>query len=458
MYGLIDCNNFFVSCERVFNPALVGKPVVVAGNNDGCAVAMSNEAKAIGLRRGVPIFQVRDLVDRNNVIVLSGNHRLYGDLSARVMATIESVIPDIEVYSIDEAFIVFPDVDSVARETLAREIVRRVRRNVGIPTSLGIAPTKTLAKVAARFAKKYPGYRSVCLIDSDERRRKALELTDIEDIWGIGRKLAARLRQVGIDRAIDFADLSKSEVERLVNVVGQRTWRELNGTPCVERDPEYQVRKQICTTRTFTPSVTELTLLEEAISGFMTIASRKLRRQGSAAKGVSVFLQTNTYRTDLEQYHNSAYRPLEEPTNDQMTLISNCVELLRSIYRPGLLYRRAGVYITETVPIEAVQPGLFISPEDRAKRRKLNALIDEMNTNPMLFDKLRVATCRLDRRILSHPSQSYSATPGPDSSANPGYPPPSNQGNPSADSSYYTGAAPQLPLLYPSFPINNKNT
>lgn len=409
MFGLIDCNNFFVSCERVFNPALSGRPVVVASNNDGCAVALSNEAKSLGLKRGMPLFKVRELLRRNNVITLSGNHRLYGDLSARVMATIESVVPDIEVYSIDEAFISFPDADITATEATAREIVRRVRRNVGIPTSLGVAPTKTLAKVAARFAKKYPGYRAVCLIDNETRRRKALELIEIDEIWGIGRRLASRLRQVGIRKAIDFADLTREEAGRLVNVIGMRTWEELNGVACVERDPEYQVRKQICTTRTFTPSVTGLPELEEAISGFMTIASRKLRRQESAAKGVSVFIQTNTYRTDIEQYYNSAYSPLEEPTNDQMTLIGMSVKLLRSIYRRGLLYRRAGVYITETVPLEGVQPGLFVSPEEREKRRRLNVLVDRLNSNPMYFDKLRIASCSLDRpRFSSGPKQVYS--------------------------------------------------
>ena len=409
MFGLIDCNNFFVSCERVFNPALSGRPVVVASNNDGCAVALSNEAKSLGLKRGMPLFKVRELLRRNNVITLSGNHRLYGDLSARVMAAIESVVPDIEVYSIDEAFISFPVADIAAIETTAREIVRRVRRNVGIPTSLGVAPTKTLAKVAARFAKKYPGYRAVCLIDNETRRRKALELTEIDEIWGIGRRLASRLRQVGIRRAIDFADLTREEAGRLVNVIGMRTWEELNGVACVERDPEYQVRKQICTTRTFTPSVTGLPELEEAVSGFMTIASRKLRRQGSAAKGVSVFIQTNTYRTDIEQYYNSAYSPLEEPTNDQMTLIGMSVKLLRSIYRRGPLYRRAGVYITETVPLEGVQPGLFVSPEEREKRRRLNVLVDRLNSNPMYFDKLRIASCSLDRpRFSSGPKQVYS--------------------------------------------------
>lgn len=432
MFGLIDCNNFFVSCERVFNPALIGKPVVVASNNDGCAVALSNEAKALGLKRGIPLFKVRDLVKRNNVITLSGNHRLYGDLSARVMATIESVVPDIEVYSVDEAFMSFPDTRIEDTERTAREIVRRVRRNVGIPTSLGVAPTKTLAKVAARFAKKYPGYRSVCLIDNELRRRKALELTEIDDVWGIGRRLAARLRQVGISRAVEFADLTKDEVQRLVNVVGQRTWQELNGVACVERDPEYQVRKQICTTRTFTPSVRELPELEEAVSGFMTIASRKLRRQGSAAKGVSVFVQTNTYRTDLEQYYNSAYRQLEEPTNDQMTLISTCIDLLRSIYRPGLLYRRAGVFITETIPLEGVQPGLFISPEDREKRRRLNEIIDRLNVNPMFFDKLRVASCSLDRpRFSSGPKQNYKPSSGESAGRS------------------------QLPILYPWIEIPN---
>ena len=201
MIGLIDCNNFFVSCERIFRPELAGRPVVVMSNNDGCAVAMSNEAKALGIKRGVPIYQIRQLVRKHGVATISGNHRMYGNISSRVMATIGTIVPEIEIYSIDEAFLDMSLWEGEMLETKGRNIVARVRREVGVPTSLGIAPTKTLAKIAARFAKKYPGYKGVCIIDSDEKRRKALSMTSIEDVWGIGRRLGKRLRQYNITTA-----------------------------------------------------------------------------------------------------------------------------------------------------------------------------------------------------------------------------------------------------------------
>lgn len=391
MFGLIDCNNFFVSCERVFNPALAGKPVVVLSNNDGCAVAMSNEAKALGINRGVPVFQVRELIRRHNVITLPGRHRVYGDISARVMDTVESVVNNIEVYSIDEAFFRFPEGDAANTEAIAREVVRRVRRWTGIPTSVGIAPTRTLAKVAARFAKKYPAYRSVCAIDNDEKRRKALSLIQLEDVWGIGRRIGKRLRMYGLETALDFADLDSERVKRMVNVVGERTWNELNGIPCIEADPENAVRKQICTSRSFSPSLTELEDLRGAVASFMTNASRKLRRQKSYALGISVFLHTNRFRTDLPQYCNSAYRTLEEPANDIMTLVREATQALESIYRPGLLYRRAGVYITDIIDDSNVQFGLFTTPEMRLKRQRLMQLVDTLNASPRTCDAVRSA-------------------------------------------------------------------
>lgn len=390
--GLVDCNNFFVSCERVFKPWLADKPVVVTSHGEGCAVAMSEEAKGIGVTRGMPIFQARELIRRHGIAIVAGNHRTYGNLSVRVMATIESIVPDIEVYSIDEAFLNFSDSDSATVERMARHVVATVRRHVGLPTSIGVAPTKTLAKIAARMAKKNPAFRSVCVLSDQDSINQALAQTPVGHVWGIGRKLAARLEKVGIVHASNLADLPKTQAERLLNVVGQRTWRELNGEPCIDRDPEATAKKQICSTRTFSPSVSALPRLEEAITSFMATASRKLRRQKSAAKGVSVFLQTNSYRKDLPQYCNSAYRQLEEPTGDQLTLVKHSLDALREIYRDGLSYRRAGVIITDTVSAEGIQPSLFSSSEDRRKRQALNTTVDTLNTDPFISDKLRVAT------------------------------------------------------------------
>lgn len=390
--GLIDCDNFFVSCERVFRPGLAGRPVVVTSHNEGCAVAMSAEAKELGITRGMAMFKARDLIRRAGVVVISGRHRLYGNLSARVMSTVESVVPDIEVYSVDEAFIHFPDADPETVEQVAREILTKVRRNVGVPASVGIASTKTLAKVAARMAKKNKTLRGVCVIADDNGRRQALGELAAGQVWGIGRRLAARLARAGIDKAADLASLSRQEAGMLLNVTGQRTWRELNGDPCIDKDPEEGMKKQICTTRTFSPSVSELSRLEEAVTSFMGTASRKLRRQRSVAKGVSVFLQTNSYRKDLPQYCNSSYRSFDEPTGDLLTLVKHSIDALREIYRDGLLYRRAGVIITETLPAEGVQPSLFSSAADREKRCRLNKAVDQLNEDPSIPDKLRVAT------------------------------------------------------------------
>ena len=229
MIGLIDCNNFFVSCERVFNPSLHNRPVIVLSNNDGCAVAISNEAKALGIKRGQPYFQIRKLIEQHNIAVLSGNLRLYGDMSSRVMATLASLVPDIEIYSIDEAFADLSGFNQEKLSEIGANIVETIRHNTGIPVSLGIASTKTLAKVAARFAKKHKGYHGVCVIDSEDKRLKALDLTAINDVWGIGRKLSKKFVDANIVSALQFASMSKNEVAKFVNVSGLATWQELNG-------------------------------------------------------------------------------------------------------------------------------------------------------------------------------------------------------------------------------------
>lgn len=392
MIGLIDCNNFFVSCERVFDPSLRNKPVIVLSNNDGCAVALSNEAKKLGLKRGAPLFQIQDQVDRHGIVVLSGNHRLYGDMSSRVMATISETIPEIEVYSVDECFIRF-DLWPVADVTEAgHTIVKRVRRNTGIPTSIGIAPTKTLAKIAARFAKKYPAYKSVCVIDTETKRRKALALTDIEDVWGIGRRLGRKMRALGINTALQLASLPQHRIDRIVNICGERTWRELNGEPCIEWESTPPEKKQICCSRSFATMIMQPEPLFEAMAAFAAIASRKLREQRSAAASLSVFVHTNPHRPDMDQYHASNYCKLLEPTNDVMTITAAAIEALRPIYRRGYGFKKAGIIITEITPDDAIQQSLFTSPEDRSRRRRLMAVMDHINAGTVARDKIHVAS------------------------------------------------------------------
>lgn len=391
MFGLIDCNNFFVSCERVFNPALRNRPVAVLSNNDGCIVALSNEAKALGLKRGNPYFQVKDICDRNNVAILSGNHRLYGDMSSRVMAVVSSIIPDIEVYSIDEAFMHIHGWPDDQLQAVGRDIVHKVRRCTGIPTSVGIAPTMTLAKIASKFAKKYPGYHGACVINSDEARRKALELTEVADVWGVGRRLYPKFYNIGVDTALQFAELSRDTVERMLNVCGQRTWRELNGQACIALEQSEPAKKQLCCSRSFGTMLTTFDELRQAIALFASILSRKLREQQSAAVSLSVFIHTNAFRKDMEQYFNSAHRQLPEATSDTLALTTIATEALRAVYRKGYSYKKAGILVHEVVHQSAVQPSLFADPADRARRSRLMDVLDNINSSSIGHDRVHLA-------------------------------------------------------------------
>lgn len=379
MIGLIDCNNFFVSCERLFRPDLAGKPVVVMSNNDGCAVAMSNEAKALGIKRGLPIYQLRQIINRYNVATISGNHRMYGNISSRVMATIGSIVPEMDIYSIDEAFIDMSLWEGKALDETGHKIVSKVRRDVGIPTSLGIAPTKTLAKIAARFAKKYPGYRGVCIIDNDDKRRKALALTEIDEVWGIARRLGKRLRQYNINTALDFAELPLPEVRKIINVMGERSWRELNGEPCIDHETAEPLNKQICTSRSYKKSIDDPELLKEAVADYSAKVARRLREQGGCAKSVTVFIQTNSFRPELPQHFGSTTIQLDEATDDTLAITSAAVRAVDSLFRPGYAYRRAGVTVNEIVNHNAVQQNLFSVPGRREKRQRLMTVIDSIN-------------------------------------------------------------------------------
>lgn len=400
MIGLIDCNNFFVSCERLFRPDLAGKPVVVMSNNDGCAVAMSNEAKALGIKRGIPIYQIKQLIERYKVVTLSSNHKLYGNISSRVMATIGTIVPDIEIYSIDEAFLDMSYLDGEALETTGRKIVAKVRRDVGIPTSLGIAPTKTLAKIAARFAKKYPAYKGVCIIDNEEKRRKALSLIQIEDVWGIGRRTGKRLRQYNINSALDFADMLLSKVRQLVNIAVERTWRELNNEPSVDIKNIEPLNNQICATRSYKKSIEDVEQLKTAISDYCETVALRLRRQGGCAQSVTVFIQTNSFRPELPQHYGSVTIPIEEATDDTLTLTSVAVKAVTALFRTGCAYRRAGVIVNEIVSKDAVQQSLFSVLGDREKRQRLMHTIDTINKNDGTRGMVHSASSNIRKDVM----------------------------------------------------------
>lgn len=409
MVGLIDCNNFFVSCERVFRPELARKPVIVLSNNDGCAVAMSNEAKALGIKRGVPVFQIREEVMRHGIAVISGNHKLYGDLSSRVMATVGSIVPDIEIYSIDECFFRLPDNSLKENERIAREIVKKVRRDVGIPTSIGVASTKTLSKVAARQAKKDISLRSVCLLGHNRDARSALANTDISDVWGIGRRLTPRLNAAGIETALQFADTPIHKVRELLNVNGEKTWRELNGEPCEDFEPVEPDKKQICNSRSFSQSIGDIEQLREAMAWFCDNISRRLRKQNGCALTLTVFIQTNSFRPDQPQHFGTATIRLDEATADTLIMTKAAISLLNSIFRKGYTYKRAGVRIDDIVSKHAVQQNLFAVRGDRTKRDKLMSTIDSINRNEETYDKLHCGTYTSNLKRVNSGTQN---TPG----------------------------------------------
>lgn len=373
MYGLLDCNNFYASCERVFNPSLNNRPVIVLSNNDGCVIARSNESKALGIKMGVPYYQITDLVKQHNVAVFSTNFALYGDMSERVMSILAGFVPEMEIYSIDEAFLHLDGIREV--EAFGRHITQTTFRWTGIPVSLGIAPTRTLAKLANHFAKKYKGYNQVCCIDTDERRIKALQLTPVGQVWGIGRRLAPKLEASGIKTAYDLTMQSRTWVRKKMSVTGERTWMELNGIPCLESEDTQAEKQQICTSRSFGEPIVSYANLLEAVATLASVSIKKLRKQNSLAKGVYLFVQTNRFRED--SYMPSKMIRLPFYSSSETEIIGYCRQALEKIYIDRIQYKRAGVILMDIIPEEYAQRDLF-DPVDREKQKRLTEAIDSI--------------------------------------------------------------------------------
>lgn len=391
MYALVDCNNFFVSCERVFRPQLEGRPVVVLSNNDGCVVARSNESKALGIKMGTPFYQVRHLIEDKGLVACSSNYALYGDLSNRVMSILADTVPKIEIYSIDEAFLHLDGISLDRMPGMCRDLVKKIRRWVGVPVSIGVAPTKTLAKAASHFAKTYKGYKGVCMIDTDEKRLKALELTPIEDVWGIGRRFAPKLREKGIRTALDYAGRPREWVDSNFNVNALRTWEELNGRKCIDEDT-HERRQSICTSRSFADMLTDPQELSLRISDFAAVCARKLRDEGSVASEVTSFMYTNRFREDLNQYFPSATIRLEMPASSTHEIVGAALKAFRTIYREGYKYKKAGVIVSAISAADAIQPVLFDPGEElRKKQDRISSIIDSVNSSGSL---LRLAAQR----------------------------------------------------------------
>ena len=380
MYGIIDCDNCYVSCERVFRPDLKDKPVVVLSNNDGCVVARSNEAKKMGIKAGTPYFQLAEQFPNQKIVVFSSNYELYGELTSRVVSIIRKEAPAYFRYSIDECFVYLDGMEKIDLKAWGEELHKKIKRSVGMPVSIGLAPNKTLAKMASHFAKKYQGYRHCCMIDTDEKRIKALKLYPIDEVWGIGRRYAARLEALGVKTAYDFAEHNQSWVRATFNnIVIERTWRELNGEDCVPNE-EMAKKKSICTSRSFNGMITDLDGLRTHVSNYAARCAEKLRQQGTVASIVGVFLNTNAFREDLPQYWNFQEMRLVTPSSSTITIVKAANEVLQKLYRQGYHYKKAGVIVMGIGPNSPIQQDLFdINAEQFEKMKRLDAVIDRIN-------------------------------------------------------------------------------
>ncbi len=381
MVGLIDCDNFFCSCERVFRPDLARTPIVVLSNNDGCVVARSREVKAMGIPDCLPYYQLKERFNDAGIVAFSSNYALYGDLSARVMAVLREEVPEVWQYSIDEAFL---DLDGLNVDDLHQwgvKLCEKVERCVGVPVSLGIAPTRTLAKVASRYAKRYPAYRKCCLIDTEEKRVKALSLFKAGDVWGIGRQISGSLSYYGITTAYEFAQRPRSWVRSKFHVTGERTWDELNGRSVIAVDElEGNPRKSIVTSRSFPHMITDMEELRSHVANYAARCAMKLRRQNSVCSVVTVFAQSNRCREDLPQYSGSAFRSFMTATSTIHELVKAATALVDTVYRKGIHFKRAGVMVTGISSALAIQPDLFSYDESRAlKLRHISSAVDAIN-------------------------------------------------------------------------------
>lgn len=377
MFALLDCNNFYASCERLFRPELEGRPVVVLSNNDGCIIARSNEAKALGIGMGTPYFKNRSLIEQHKVKIFSSNYALYGDISQRVMAILQQMEPEVEIYSIDEAFIRLPKIAGSNRTEHARYLRKKINKDVGIPVSIGIGPTKTLAKVANRIAKKTPGLDGVFDLTAINDIDRLLAGVPVEDIWGIGRRNAEKLHRQNIVTALDLRNSDNEWIRKHLSVVGLRTVMELRGTPCIPLDHEPAPRKSVVCSRSFRKPVFSLTDLCEAVSSYVSVAAEKLRDEGLAAANLHVFLRTNRHRLHLPQHSDSLMRPLDQPTSSTPVLIRAAVEGLKKIYKPGFAYQKAGVMMTELTATGMRQQNLF-QPQPKSNGAVMEA-IDRIN-------------------------------------------------------------------------------
>ena len=377
MIALADCNNFYASCERVFKPKLNGKPIIVLSNNDGCVIARSNEAKSLGIKMGEAAFKIKDILKNHNIHVFSTNFPLYGDLSNRVMSILSYNVPSIEIYSIDEAFMEFNGI--YQKEDFAIKLRKKILKWTGIPISIGIAPTKTLSKVANSIAKKECS-NGVFLLEDPIRIITYLKSLAISDLWGIGKKFSIMLQNYNIKNAYELTQKSDAWIKKNLSITGLKMVKELRGEVCFNITTKWSPKKSIITSRTFGYEIDNFKKLAHAISTYANMCATKLRKEGSCAKNIHIMIFTNPFKSHQNtNYTGQMVVKLDTPTNDGLEIVSKAIQALKSIYRPNCLYKRAGVMVSNIVPESQVQLNLFNQSHNITKRQNLMSAIDQLN-------------------------------------------------------------------------------
>ena len=375
-FALVDCNNFYASCERIFNPKLIGKPIVVLSNNDGCIITRSAEAKTLGIKMGEPYFKAKKIIQQNNVKVFSSNYALYGDISQRVMETLSGFSPDIEIYSIDEAFLGFDGFKNYELNTYCKYMREKIKKWVGIPVSIGLSETKTLAKIANHLAKKNPHYGGICILKNKSAINKALRETAINDVWGIGRHLSIFLKRYNIRTAKDFILLDRQWIRKNMGVVGEKIYFELNGVSCLDLKLLPSSKKSCCVSRSFSKPVEKLIDLEESISNYGSRVAEKIRKEKLVTQSMSIFILTNHFNKRERQYSNSVQLQLPFPTNDSIKIVKRALDGVKQLYRSGYRYKKAGIILHELNKASEIK-GLF--DRDRVQSESIMKTIDQIN-------------------------------------------------------------------------------
>lgn len=387
MFALVDVNNFYASCEQLWEPRLRNRPVVVLSNNDGCVVARSREAKAIGVPMGAPWFKLRELAKQHRIIALSSNYELYASMSNRVVDVLRDFAPELEVYSIDESFLSLEGMSDISQGDLVaygHQIRQRIAQWVGLPVCVGVGPTKTLAKFANHLAKKNASFQGVCDITvlSQAQQDQWMAGNEVGEVWGVGRRLSKRLGDMSIETVLDLKRADPEHIRRAFNVVLQKTVEELNGTSCLPLELMAPATQEIMSSRSFGQSVYDLDELEEAVATYISRAAEKLRAQHSVAGAITVDIMTNRFKEQAPQYHRSLVVPLPEPTADSKVLAAYAIRALKHIYRPGFEYKKAAVMLSELQPEVQRQACLWDDAADEAARersRRLMGVLDEVN-------------------------------------------------------------------------------